>query len=445
MVEETASVSTYEALIVNTSSTPLIEDRRVAGRLGAACWQLAFTLTLVFALAGCSPVERDSIPERDSGVSVPEYWGRLLEIEDSLERTAAMAQFMTTLGPVDADAVGEIVTTRYRRHRAIDDLILWNAWSRLDPATAAARAEVITSPLSKSLFADVILEWASQDPQAAAAVVGTIDPAMRRVLVRGWYESGAPGLPEFIFGSDPGRVAQHLLANYAWELGADKGAQAIADWLDSIRGRRDLEPIMITNAHRKGIMEMAMADVDAAIEYCELHCDEPYADSMRPQLAERLGLIGQGERAVLWLEGAVDANQVERGRAARYAYRWWLTNDRDAALGWSDEALEKYGGESWFLPLARLAINGHTRRDPESALDWIDVFEKAQDREDALIQIARRWLELDPEAAEIWLETSSLDREARAKARTRPKTRGGSRRKAPEADRPSDPDESPGP
>lgn len=397
--------------------------------MGAVCW----LVVLILVLAGCWEAEHDSKVVRDSGDSVIEHWGVLLEIEDSLERTAAMAQFMTSLDPGDADAIGEILTTRYRRHRAIDDLILWNAWSRLDPAAAAARAAVVTSPLAKSLRADVVLEWASRDPLAAVAAVGITEPAMRRALVRGWYGSGVPGLSEYVIGSDPGRDGQSLLSHYAAELSADKGAQAIADWLDSIRGQSETPRIVRTNAHRKGIMEMAMTDPDAAIAYCELHCDGPYGDSMRARLAERMGLLGEGERAVIWLEGAVDANQEERGRAARLAYLSWLRADRDAAVGWADEALEKYRDEPWFLPLARIVVTVHTVRDPESALDWIDVFKDPQDREDALIQIARRWLELDEKAAEIWLETSSLDTEARAKARTRPAMRGGSRKSKPES------------
>lgn len=416
-------MSTHEALIANTSQPPSNEKHRISSRLGAVCWR--FILALV--LAGCSPVDGNSVPEPDAGVSVAERWAVLLETKDSLERTAAMAQFVTTLGTADADAIAEILTTRYRRHRSIDDLILWNAWGRLDPEAAMARAQVVGSPMAESIRGDVVLEWASRDPLSAISVVGTTEPAVRRALVRGWYVSGVAGLSEFVLGSDASRAGQHFIASYTGELAADKGAQGVADWIDSVRGREDLEPIMITHAHRKGIMDMGHADAKTAMAYCDLHCDEPYGESMRSRLADRLGFLGHGEEAVIWLEGAVDANQVERGRAARLAYRSWLRSDRDAAVAWSDEALGMYKNESWFLPLARLAIRVHTRADPESALEWIDVFTHPQDREDALVKIARRWFELDEQAAESWLETSSLDSEARTKARTPQAIRGRTR------------------
>lgn len=426
-VQESASVSMHEALIVTVGEYPSSLERPVPGRLAAVCWLLVLGLAFV----GCQQdVDRAPTYERSPGVSVVEHWRTLLQIEDSLERTAVMAQFVTTLDAGDAEAVGEILTTRFRRHRAIDDLILWNAWSRLDPTAAAARAAKVTSPLAESLRGDLALEWALNDPLTAVETVGVDEPAIRRAVVRGWYASGVPGLSEFVLSSGEGRVRQVLLSHYAAELASDKGAEAVAAWLDDLRGRPELNKMTITNAHRKGIMEMAMADIDAAIAYCELHCDGPFGDSMRSRLADRLGMMGEEERAMLWLEGAVDANQEERGRAARLAMRSWLLSDRDAALAWADGALEKYKGEPWFLPPARIVLTVYTHRDPPTALDWVDIYEDPQDREDSLVRLARRWLELDAGAAEAWLATSPLDEEARAKARTPQKLKRAPRRKA---------------
>jgi hypothetical protein len=419
IVEEAASVSTHAVLVVTRNLYPLIADRPAAVRLGAVCW----FVVLILALGGCGGEgQHDSKVERDS---VIQHWTELFEIEDSLERTAAMAQFVTSLEPADADAIGEILTTRYGRNRAIDELILWNAWSRLDPAAAAARALVVRTPLAQSLRADVVLEWALRDPRATAAFFEIDERPMRIALVRGWYASGAPGLSEYVLTSDPGRFGQDLLGLYTAELSADKGAEAVAGWLDSIRGQSEITQIVITNAHRKGIMAMAMADPEAAIAYCEIHCDGRYGNTMRQRLAERLGVLGEAKRAVIWLEGAVDADQIERGQAARQAVRSWLRSDFDAALDWADEAFGKYKDESWFLPPARLVLTVYSRRDPNKALDWVDIFTDPQDREDALVRIARRWLELDEQAAESWLETSPLDPEAREKARTPQKTRSG--------------------
>jgi hypothetical protein len=408
-------VPTYDTLVVTSHDGDATEKRRATGRLGAAG---SLVLVLVLVFCGCSPAERDATSERAAGVSVTEHWASLLETEDSLERTAALAKFVATLGPEDSDAIGDLVTDRFRRHRSIDDLILMNAWGRLDPERAIAIAKGALSPAAEAVRVDTALEWALRDPTVAIAVVGIDESALRRVLVRGWYESGTPGLSDYVLAAGASREGQGLIASYASELRNDKGVQGIVEWLDSVRGRTDLEPIMIIHAHRKGIAEMAVGDAEMAIAYCETHCDEPYADSARARLIDRLGMLEQAERALAWLETAEDANQDERGQAARFAFRAWLRYDRDAALAWADEGLGKYGDQAWFVPLARVAIGIHTRREPESALEWIEVLPEGQDQEDALIRIARRWRDLDENAAEIWLETSPLDDEARAKART---------------------------
>jgi hypothetical protein len=236
--------------------------------------------------------------------------------------------------------------------------------------------------------------------------------------VRGWYESGVPGLSDYIFDAGASRGGQILISGYAAELAYHKGAQGVADWIDSVRARKDLAPTLVTHVHRKGIPEMAIADAEAAMAYCDIHCDEPYAEAARVRLVERLGMIGQADRTMAWIEASSDADPEDRAEAGRLAFRDLTRADREAAFAWADQAFVKYRNESWIQPIITFAIGARTLRDPEKALDWIDLLPEGQKREDALISIGRRWLKLDPPAAEAWLETSPLDDEAREKART---------------------------
>jgi hypothetical protein len=163
---------------------------------------------------------------------------------------------------------------------------------------------------------------------------------------------------------------------------------------------------------------MATADAEAAIAYCDIHCDEPYADSARSRLADRLGWLGLGERAIAWVEASEDANPAERTLAGRAAYTLWFQKDRNAALAWADEAREKYADEAWFREIGRFVLAMRTRFDPESALEWITMLPAGPDQEEAMITIGRHWRGRDENAADAWLESSPLDDEARAKART---------------------------
>jgi hypothetical protein len=406
-------VTTYDDLISKASHGHAKRERRTRGRLG-----VAGSLLVGFVLCSCAPTDSDSFPPRPASVSVAEHWATLLQIEDSLQRTAALAQFVTTLVPEDSEALEQLATRLYRHHRAIDDLILMNAWSHFDPEGAFAIAMASDSGRGEVAREDALLEWATRDPLAVIAAVPPEDPEIRRAIVRGWYESGVPGLADAVFSSGASRAGQNFVAGYAFELGFDKGATGIAEWLDSVRGQKGLGELMTMHAHRKGISAMAIYDVEAAIAYCDTHCDEPYAEVSRVRLADRLSFLGEFERAILWLESAVDANQQERGLSARIVHRNWIRNDPLAALAWADDGLGKYKDESWFAPLSHTVLNLYSRRDPVVALKWVETYTEEQDREDAMIKIARRWREMDEAAVEVWLESSPLSAEARAKART---------------------------
>jgi hypothetical protein len=413
----------------STYSVLTVAMRRTTGVLGdktrlRTAYSFGLIVALGLVLCACSAAERESFPDRPAGVSVQEHYARLVEIEDQLERTAAMAQFVTTLGSEDSDALGELVDSRnglrgLRGQRSVDFLILMNAWSRVDPERAMASAMASTTSVGVASRADGFLEWASQDPMAAVAVANQKDADIRRSIVRGWYESGRSGLSDFVLSKGVNQAGQHFIGLYAEELSHDKGAEGVAEWIDSIRARRgDLDSIIIVHVHRKGMVAMAVADAEAAIAYCDIHCDEPYADSARPRLADRLGWLGHGERAMAWVEASEDANPAERTLAARSAYVLWFKFDRNVALAWADEAREKYADELWFQEIGRMVLSRRMRFDPESALEWITILPPGRNQEEAMISIGRYWRQQDENAAEAWLESSPLGDDARAKART---------------------------
>ncbi len=409
---------TYNVLTVAMRRTTGVRGEKI--RLGTA-YSFGLVVALGLVLCACSGDERDSFPERPAGISVQEHWATLVEIEDQLERTAAMAQFVTTLGSEDSDALRELVNLRkgFRGLRSVDFLILMNAWSHVDPERAMALAMSLPSPVAVAASADGFLEWASQDPMAAVAAANENDAEIRRSIVRGWYESGRPGLSDFILSRGTSQPGQHYIGLYAEALSYDKGAEGVAEWIDSVRaGRGDPKQSVIVHVHRKGMVAMAGADAEAAIAYCDIHCDEQYADSARSRLADRLGWLGHGERAMVWIEASEDANPAERTLAGRAAYTLWFKTDRNAALAWADEARKKYADEAWFQEIGRFVLSMRTRFDPESALEWITMLPPGRGQEEAMITIGRLWRERDEDAAEVWLESSPLDDEARAKART---------------------------
>ena len=125
-------------------------------------------MLLLSMAAGCAPEATDPQAPRP-GETVSQTWHRLLEIDPPRQRTAALARFLTTLGPGDVDAVSAILFDFHRRQRAVDDLLLVNALAELSPVKAAQEAIALKLPYGEPSHADVVLEWARADPIAATA------------------------------------------------------------------------------------------------------------------------------------------------------------------------------------------------------------------------------------------------------------------------------------
>lgn len=385
------------------------------GRAGAVALSLLLCVTL--ASTACTPAREPESAARPPGVTVIEHWQKLAKIEDSLERTAAMAAFVTTLGPEDVAEVEALATGMFWRHRSIDHLILMNTWFRFDPEAAMEVAALSRGSTAMAARADGVREWASRDPQAVAGQVSLQESAVQRALVRGWYESGQPGLSDFILEDAASKSGQNLMASYAEELGFYEGADGIEEWMDSVRAQPGVPPLVVKHVHRKGIVEMAVYDAERAIAYCDRHCEQPYADAARIRLASRLGILGHAPRALEWIEASTDANAEDRGRAGAAAFGYLLRADEQAAFAWADEKFAQYAGEPWIEPIVSYAITARNRSDPSGSLAWVDNLPEGKVKREVLIGIGRHWLRIDPEAADEWLDSSPLDEAGRAEAR----------------------------
>ena len=74
----------------------------------------------------------------------------------------------------------------------------------------------------------------------------------------------------------------------------------------------------------------------------------------------------------------------------------------------------------WLHPAAGIYAMGISWDEPVEALEWALLVPDEENRDLAMLTIARRWRELDPEGAEAWLRESPLSEEQRAKARIFP-------------------------
>jgi hypothetical protein len=129
-----------------------------------------------------------------------------------------------------------------------------------------------------------------------------------------------------------------------------------------------------------------------------------------------------------WL--ATAPASVERDLAVKDAFTAWVREDREGLVRWLT-AMGPEGVEPWFQPAVIMSARVLASSEPAEATKWAAVVDDEQQRELAFVQVARRWRQQDPTAAEAWLQQSPLSEEARAKAREKP--RGVKRRREQQA------------
>lgn len=386
---------------------------RTRTRLGfrIALLPLVFALFVCFALLGCSRDDTD--PTR-----LDQSLEAALDIQDGFERAERLIELLRSTVEGDRADLSSRVRNRYRPIDPLDHLLLVKAWAALDPAAATKWARAgAPNNIHGAAVEVAVRQWAALDPVAVAAELPVGEPDVARPLVAGWFDSGKPGLTDFVLSQGSLQEGQLLIAAYLRELIAREGPAAATDWVASVRGADGL----ILAVRRHAGKELATSHPDAAIAFCNQYCSGPQGTAVRIFVARRLGEIGQGRKAVRWLAESDEADPKEKGQAIRAAYLGWLGDDRKSALTWAETSSSEYESEPWFQHVIGLVVSATSWDHPERALPWADRLKDPERKNLALITIARRWRNHDPVAAEAWLMASPLTEESRRVARQYPK------------------------
>jgi hypothetical protein len=370
-----------------------------------------FALIAGGAPLGCTSGD-SSAPPLDTSLET------VLAIRDDFERSDRLIEILNSATENDEATLSSRVRDRYRPVDPVDHLLLVKAWAGLAPAAATkwARAAAPENIHGAAVEA-AVGAWAKRDPAAAAAELPVGEPNVARPLVTGWFDSGKPGLVDFVLSRGALEEGQTLIAAYLRELIAREGPDAATDWAASVQG----EDGLVLAVRRHTGKELATRHPDAAIAFCDRYCDGPRGTVIRILVARRLGQTGEGRKAVQWLNQSETGDPKEKGQAVRAAYLGWLSDERDEALAWAETALPEHGTEAWFQHVIGLVVSTTSWNDPERALLWADRIEDPDRKKLALITIARRWRDHDPVAAEAWLMASPLSEESRSLARQYPK------------------------
>lgn len=374
------------------------------------------------------PPER-AIPAPDPAAE-PFY--EILRDPDAFSRAARLATFLSELGP---DSVPTVRATLKEPpptgFGAVETVLMARFWAAYEPAVAAEWAFHSWEGFRTAVSIPVVEIFVDADPRVAVEALNTsglmgdtAKHAVERAIVRAWYQSGQPGLMDYIRGLGYGIRRQRAIGVLARETIRHEGSEAIIRWAESLpQGEsgppRDEANLLKLDAFRQVTQALAIADLAAARAWCEKHCDGPFATTLRELLAQRWA-SRDGRAAMQWIATAPPGKSKDW--AVQSAAVGWWRNDR-AGMDAYVAAMVETGIEPWFQPAlvnyaswTGIQAGEQAKRD---GIRWAVLIEDDAKREMALLTITRAWLRQDEAAAIAWLDQSPLSEDARERARSR--------------------------
>ena len=345
---------------------------------------------------------------------------------DEFARARKLGELLPALGPrglpIVKQVIGQFASARIEMG-ASDYELLMRYWA-LHDAEGASRYAYGSAPRGYKVGAiyATVRPWMRDHPEEALAFLrewgaeqGDYGAAVQVALVQGWYDSGKPGLEEYVHDLGPSFERQRALGAYLTAKIRAQGPQAAISWAEAVPEEDSAYRLEVFRSVGESLVPF---DVEAAKRFCEAHCDGPNGNEVRAEIATRWALNGKGEggAALEWLSSVPVNDQTEF--AVRRTYSIWGDYEREAALAWMKPYVD---GElpAWLRPALPIYVRLLGATSPEESLALVKKFFAKEGNlyDHWTVTIARPWRQRDEAAAEAWLANASLSPEALEKIR----------------------------
>jgi hypothetical protein len=289
--------------------------------------------------------------------------------------------------------------------------LLLRYWAIHEPGEAGFYA-VASSPIGYRVAAIhvAVPPWVQADPHKALGTVQVFsmqggDPAAAAqiALVVGWYDSGTPGLEEYIRDLGVGFERQRSLRAYSASVIRKRGAEALMKWAEAVPEDNASYKLDVFRAVGPALVPV---DLSAAKRFCDAHCDGPHGSDLRSLIALRWARQGATSAPLDWLESGPEGQ--ERNLAVRITYATWGELDRDGAIRWMKEKTAAGDAPAWLRPALPIYARLLAVDSPAEGLVWAGRLDTEKERDVVTLEIAHAWRKKDEAAAEAWLRQSSL-------------------------------------
>ena len=355
----------------------------------------------------------------------------VLSDRDEFARARKLGELLPALGPgavpIVKQVIGQFASERIELG-ASDFALLLRFWA-LHDAEAASRYAYGLAPRGYKVGAiySTVRPWMQENPEDALASLrewgaeqGDYGAAVQVALVQGWYDSGKPGLEEYIHDLGPSFERQRALRAYLTAMIRARGSQEAVSWAEAVPEQDRAYRLEVFRVVSESLVPF---DVEAAKRFCEAHCDGPDGVAVRAEIATRWALTGKGEggAALEWLSTVPVNDETEF--AVRRTFATWGDYQRDAALAWMKPYVD---GEvpAWLRPALPIYVRLLAEKSPEEGIPLVSKFFAKEGRlyDHWMVGLVRPWRQRDEAAAEAWIANASLSAEALEKIRA-PRTK----------------------
>lgn len=381
-------------------------------RLGWGAALLGAALLLGCGAPASDPSTPQSSPRPDAAADADtplhERVRRIADGSDGIERARALTTLLQASGPEDLDEIRRGLATSQRVRGDVELALFAEWWAGFDPLEAFKWTQFEYRADHPRVVSAVIRTWARRSPEEAMSL-GHLGPRMasgfgseiNHAAIVGWYESGEPGLFDWILSINANDTQQKALATYVSMRVLDDGPRGALAWADAESSGQE--------ALRRWLFQRVLsttAEFDAETSVAMLEELRGRGEEMN-DYAERIGARWakwDPEAMMAWAATLEDAD--ERREVVERGYATWLRRKPEEAIAW----LEVQEVEPWLEPAVPQYLQRTVGREApdvewEAVLDrWLGAVTAPDTRRRAAMTVLRFWVAHDPDGAVAWMD-----------------------------------------
>ncbi len=340
----------------------------------------------------------------------------ILRHPDIFQRAEAVGAFFQEAGPGDLDGIRRTFQQAPLDRGDLEYALFGAWWARFDPVGALLYALNDIRMEQPRVVNEVLRTWAYIDPESLKSASGFEDSTaklygfrgeMMDAIVVGWYESGQPGLADFILEQGDPEARQYGLKAWVRMKILHEGEEEALEWTQSLSYHADTKRLLLAAA----LATIAHQNPQLCIEWFHKAKEAGIdVNTLVPRITYAWG-HHDPQAAIEWALTFPESS--ERLRAVQRVARKWRDQDATGMQEWVDEAFDaddrpdpKLIGLLQYQSLQGLVKEQDYRPDWEGLLRRANDMKHENRGRTVMLWLLQRWSYVDPDAAGAWIENN---------------------------------------